>query len=79
VDDWGLRVFEHGSMKTIAGGKSKNQATSGLARDAGIHWGGVRAVDPSSPHDIYFWSGGNDWRGRIGRLYQVARDKKEQP
>lgn len=78
VDDWGLRVFENGAMKTIAGGKRNNQATSGPAHDAGIHWGGVRAVDPQSPHDIYFWSGGNDWRGRIGRLYKVAPERKEE-
>jgi hypothetical protein len=79
VDDWGLRVFEDGSMKSIAGGKRTNKATSGPARDAGIHWGGVRAVDPHSPHDVYFWSGSSEWRGRIGRLYQVAPDRKEQP
>jgi NHL repeat len=79
VDDWGLRVFEDGAMKTIAGGKRTNRATDGPAREAGMQWAGVRAVDPRSPHDIYFWSGGTDWRGRIGRLYRVAPDKKEQP
>jgi hypothetical protein len=65
-------------MKTIAGGARRNQATAGGAREAGIHWGGVRAVDPRPPHDIYFWSGGRHWQGRIGRLYQTPRRKEEQ-
>jgi hypothetical protein len=79
VDDWGLRALIDGSMRTIAGGKRTNQATAGPAREAGVHWGGVRGVDPHAPHDIYFWSGGTEWRGRIGRLYQVVPEKKEQP
>jgi hypothetical protein len=78
VDDWGLRTLERGLMKTIAGGARRNQATAGGAREAGIHWGGVRAVDPRPPHDIYFWSGGRHWQGRIGRLYQTPRRKEEQ-
>jgi hypothetical protein len=77
VDDWGLRTLEAGQMKTIAGGSRRNQAIEGLAVEAGIHWAGVRAVDPHSPHDIYFWSGGRQWQGRIGRLYQVPRGKDE--
>ena len=70
VDDWGLRAFDGGTMKTIAGGGRRNRATSGPAREAGIHWGGVWGVDPKPPHDIYFWSGHANWRGRIGRLYK---------
>jgi hypothetical protein len=70
VDDWGLRTLEGGRMKTIAGGGRANSATRGPAREAGIHWGGVRGVDPRPPHDIYFWSGHSNWRGRTGRLYK---------
>jgi hypothetical protein len=77
VDDWGLRTLEAGQMKTIAGGSRRNQAIEGSAAEAGIHWAGVRAVDPHSPHAIYFWSGGRQWQGRIGRLYEVARAKDE--
>jgi hypothetical protein len=79
VDDWGLRTFEDGRMKTIAGGQRSNQATEGPAKEAGIHWGGVRGVDPGSPHDIYFWSGAAQWRGRIGRLFRAAPAREEQP
>ena len=69
ADDWGLRVWDGHSMKTIAGGRRANTAATGPAREAGIHWTGVRAIDPRPPHDIYFWSGHANWRGRIGRLY----------
>jgi hypothetical protein len=77
VDDWGLRTLKGGSMKTIAGGARRNQATEGPASEAGIHWAGVRAVDPRPPHDIYFWSGGRQWQGRVGRLYHVPLAKEE--
>jgi len=70
VDDWGVRVWQDGWMRTIAGGGRSNKAMEGPARKAGIHWGGTRAIDPMPPHDIYFWSNGGGWRGRIGRLYK---------
>lgn len=76
VDDWGLRTFDGNAMKTIAGGNRRNSATGGPAREAGIHWGGVRGVDPAPPHDIYFWSGHRDWRGRTGRLFQPSTIKE---
>jgi hypothetical protein len=79
VDDWGLRTLEKGRMKTIAGGQRRNHATEGPSREAGIHWGGVRAVSPRPPHDIYFWSGDRQWRSRIGRLFRVTPEKEEQP
>lgn len=82
VDDWGLRTLDAGHMKSIAGGQRRNRATEGPANEAGIHWGGVRAVDPQAPHDIFFWSGAPDWRGRIGRLYRVdaaAKEREELP
>lgn len=75
VDDWGLRTLQADSVKTIAGGSRRNQVTEGPAREAGIHWAGVRAVDPRPPHDVYFWSGGRQWQGRIGRLYQNRSTK----
>lgn len=76
VDDWGLRTFDQQTMKTIAGGRRQNVATQGPAREAGIHWGGVRAVDPTPPHDIYFWSGHRDWRGRTGRLFRLGAETR---
>jgi hypothetical protein len=77
VDDWGLRALKGASMQTIAGGDRRNRAIEGAAREAGIHWAGVRAVDPRPPHDIYFWSGGRGWQGRIGRLYRIPPGKEE--
>ncbi len=72
VDDWGLRTWENGSMKTIAGGGRTNTAVQSPARLAGMHWCGVLAVDPRPPHDIYIWSNHANWKGRIGRLFQVS-------
>lgn len=72
VDDWGLRTWEKGFMKTIAGGSNKNKGLEGPAKDSLIQWGRVIAVDPRPPHDIYFYSGGPLWNGRIGRLYRPA-------
>jgi hypothetical protein len=72
VDDWGLRTWENGRMKTIAGGVRTNNALEGPARAAGTHWCGVLAVDPLPPHDIYFWSNSPNWRGRIGKLFRVS-------
>jgi len=69
ADDWGLRAFKDGQMRTIAGGGRRGKGTSGPAKSAGLHWTGVRAVDPRPPHDIYF-SSGNEWQGLIGRLYK---------
>lgn len=74
VDDWGMRVWEKGEMRTLGGGKRSNQALSGKAPDIGFHWCGTFAVDPAEPHDIYFWSGAPIWRGRIGRLTQTRLD-----
>lgn len=70
VDDWGLRVWEKGHLKTLAGGNNKNQGFEGPARDASLHWSRVVAVDPRPPHDIYFVSGGPVWDGRLGRLFK---------
>jgi hypothetical protein len=78
VDDWGLRTYDGKTMQTIAGGGRQNSATHGPARQAGIHWGGVRGIDPREPHDIYFWSGHPQWRGRTGRLFLHEIDQ-EQP
>jgi hypothetical protein len=79
VDDWGLRVWEAGRMKTLAGGGRTNQALDGPARLAGMHWCGVLGIDPRPPHDIYFWSNGVQWRGRIGRLFKAQPPKGGQP
>ncbi|GBD36156.1 hypothetical protein HRbin36_01277 [bacterium HR36] len=72
VDDWGLRTWEKGFMKTIAGGNNKNKGLEGPAKESLIQWGRVIAVDPRPPHDIYFRSGGPFWHGRIGRLFRPA-------
>lgn len=77
VDDWGLRVWEKGFVKTIAGGNNKNRLLEGPARDSSLHWARVLAVDPLPPHDIYFASGGPVWDGRIGRLYRLADHVKK--
>ncbi len=73
ADDWGLRAFDGTSIKTMAGGgrRSKSAGLEGPAKDASLHWTGVRAVDPRPPHDIYF-SSGNAWNGLIGRLYRAG-------
>jgi hypothetical protein len=70
VDDWGLRVWENGFMKTICGGNSGNKGFEGPAKAAGMHWCHVTAVDPLPPHDVYFNSGGSPWGGRTGKLTQ---------
>ena len=72
VDDWGLRTWQGGRMMTIAGGGRTNTATEGTAREAGTHWCGILAVDPTPPHDLYFWSNHANWKGRIGRLFQTG-------
>jgi hypothetical protein len=72
VDDWGLRTWENGFMKTIAGGNSKNKGFEGPAKESSLHWARVVAVDPRPPHDIYFISGGPVWDGRLGRLFKSA-------
>ena len=77
VDDWGLRTWEKGRLKTIAGGTNKNQGFEGPARNSSLHWSRVVGVDPRAPHDIYFISGGPVWDGRLGRLFKPAdRDRK---
>jgi len=70
VDDWGLRVWDGNSIKTLAGGKRENRALEGPAVQLGFHWGGTHAIDPKKPHPVYFWSNQAEWRGRIGRLYR---------
>ena len=72
VDDWGLRTWQDGRMMTIAGGGRTNTATEAAAREAGMHWCGILAIDPIPPHDIYFWSNHPNWKGRIGRLSQAG-------
>jgi len=72
VDDWGLRVWEQGHLKSIAGGNNKNKGFEGPAREASLHWSRVVAVDPRPPHDVYFVSGGPVWDGRLGRLFKSA-------
>ncbi|GIW85262.1 MAG: hypothetical protein KatS3mg107_0922 [Gemmataceae bacterium] len=77
VDDWGLRTWENGFLKTIAGGNIKNKGFEGAAKETSLHWARVIAVDPRPPHDIYFRSGGPFWDGRIGRLYRPADHVKQ--
>lgn len=77
VDDWGLRTWQDGFMKSIAGGNTKNMGLEGPAKDSSLHWSRVLAVDPRPPHDIYFASGGPVWDGRIGRLYRPADQIKK--
>jgi len=78
VDDWGLRTWENGFMKTIAGGNNKNKALEGPSKESSLHWTRVLGVDPRPPHDIYFASGGPVWDGRIGRLYRPADHVKKE-
>lgn len=75
VDDWGVRVWEKGFMRTIAGGNRRNKGFAGPAKQASLHWAGTRGIDPRPPHDIYFYSG-KMWQGRLGRLYKVSAEKK---
>ena len=76
VDDWGLRVWQNGEMRTIAGGNRKSdQYIEGPAKESRIGWCGVYAIHPLPPHEIYFWSG-HGWKNRIGRLFKPA-DRKE--
>jgi hypothetical protein len=77
VDDWGLRVWQAGFLKTIAGGNNKNKLLEGPAKESSLHWTRVLAVNPLPPHDIYFASGGPVWDGRIGRLYRPADHAKK--
>ncbi|HUT32056.1 MAG TPA: hypothetical protein VNE39_01135 [Planctomycetota bacterium] len=74
VDDWGLRAWQNGEMRTIAGGVPNSKALEGPARESRIGWCGTFALDPRPPHEIYFWSG-HGWTGRIGRLYRPAERK----
>lgn len=77
VDDWGLRVWEKGHLKSIAGGNNKNKAFEGPAKESSLHWSRVVAVDPRPPHDIYFVSGGPVWDGRLGRLFKATDPAKK--
>ncbi len=75
VDDWGLRVWQNGEMRTIAGGNTRNEkCMEEPAKDSRMGWCGVYGVHPLPPHDIYFWSG-HGWTNRIGRLYRPS-DRK---
>jgi hypothetical protein len=76
VDDWGLRVWDGSSIKTLAGGKRGNRALEGPAPDLGFHWCGTHAIDPQEPHPVYFWSNQGEWRGRIGKLYRKEDSPK---
>lgn len=78
VDDWGLRVWQDGFLKTIAGGNNKNTLLEGPARQSSLHWARVLAINPLPPHDIYFASGGPVWDGRIGRLFRPADNLKKE-
>lgn len=76
VDDWGLRVWENGAVKTLAGGGKNNKGFEGPAKGASINWASVRSVDPRPPHDLYFGSSGGPWSGRIGRLFTTVPGQK---
>jgi hypothetical protein len=78
VDDWGLRVWDGSFIRTLAGGKRGNRALEGPASEIGFHWGGTHAIDPQEPHVIYFWSNQEEWRGRIGRLYEKVDSEEMQ-
>jgi hypothetical protein len=71
VDDHGLRVWENGAVKTIAGGINGAKGLDGPAKTGAMMWCYVSAVDPLPPHDIYFGSGGNIWQRRLGKLTQA--------
>jgi hypothetical protein len=75
ADDWGLRAIFDGKIRTIAGGIKKSKGFEGPANQSRFHWCGVRAVDPRPPHDIYFSSGGGEWKGLLGRLYKKGAEK----
>jgi hypothetical protein len=77
VDDNGLRVWEKGFVKTIAGGRN-NKGFEGPAKETNVVWCHVTAVDPLPPHDIYFNSGGNPWAGRTGKLTQGSSAPKSE-
>lgn len=76
VDDWGVRVWENGFMKTLAGGNSGNKGFEGPAKDASLHWAGTCGVDPRPPHVVYFYSGGKQWQGRLGMLVKKESETK---
>jgi len=61
----------------MAGGNPGDKAADGPARDTTVCWTHVTAVDPLPPHAIYFNSGNGAWRGRTGRLVQVAATQPE--